>query len=271
MPPAILNADEIAGKFSESLRVLAKLQGFSERTVTLAEAGVVLKSVAGKTKVTNPEKIAIRARKRVLKKLGLTQADRESPSINAGSRGPAGRVWWKTKNGLFQLAGQMSDDAYSFKGAKTHFKDKDWQTIGIAVDAYSDVFPLALERANKSAGLARQAWIQIADDLGIILEDVPGKGIGIAGIKKARKAIASDGKLYQNGVGHTEYEENKSFFVTLVNRLPYWPKIQLDSVLLAILAGRAKYFQQNVDRAVFASHSATVKAYPWLKLVGAES
>src|SRR4051812_18051805 len=95
--PMILNADEIAAKFSESIRTIAKLQGFSERTVTLAEVGVVLKTCAGRTKVAKPDAITRAARLRVLRGLGFTKADGPgSVTINAGIRGHAGRVWFRT-------------------------------------------------------------------------------------------------------------------------------------------------------------------------------
>jgi hypothetical protein len=112
---------------------------------------------------------------------------------------------------------------------------------------------------------------QIADDLGIILEDVPGGGLSAAGIAKARRALTSGGKNYKNGIGTAAFEQNKNFFVTLKNSLPYNVKMGLDRVLLGVLAGRAIKFQENVRRDVFASHAETVRAYPWLKLLGAEA
>lgn len=279
--PAILNADEIAAKFSESLRVLSKLTGFSERVVTLAEAGIVLKTCAGRTKVAKPDKIEMRTRGRVLKTLGLTSGA-QTVTINSGQRGQPGRVWAlvggneKTsakrtgKRSSFQLAGQMSDDAQKFTPTKYHLTDTRWAQVRDATSEYGTALRRALPIAKQSAGLARQAWIQIADELGIILEDIPGAGASAAAIKKARASIASDGKLYQNGAGMTEYQEAKSFVVTLINRLPYWQKIKMDSVLLGVIAGRVGKYEQSVARAVFASHAETVKAYPWLKLLGAE-
>ena len=111
--------------------------------------------------------------------------------------------------------------------------------------------------------------MQIADDLGIILEDVPGGGASASAIAKARAALASNGRSYINGVGTPAYVENKSFVATMKNSLPYNVKAGLDRVLVSTLAGRAKFFQQNVARGVFASQAETVKKYPWLKLLGA--
>lgn len=268
--PAILNAEEIGQKLSESFRVLAKLQGFSERTVVLAEVGVVLKTCVLRTKVAKPDIIAIRVRHQVLRGLDLTQSTGpESVTINTGQRGFAGRVWWRTKNDRFQLAGQLSDDAQTFTPSRYHFKKGNWIDIQEAAQDAAIGVKRALPLALGSANLARQSWVQMADDLGLILEDIPGGASGAA-IAKARRAIASNGRTYRNGIGTEQYEQNKSYLATLTNQLPYWPKINLDTILAAVLAGRAKFFEQNVQREVFASHANTVRAYPWLKLVGAE-
>lgn len=280
--PALLNADEIAAKFSESLRTIAKLQGFSEQTVTLAECGVILKSCAYRTKVAKPDATLLRTRTRVLRDAGLTKGNL-TITINTGARGAAGRVWALVGDGpkkgasakanrrAFLLAGQMSDDAQKFTPTKFHFKNQRWWDIKFSTDEYSDKFRRALPLAKQSAGLARQSWVQIADDLGLILEDIPGGDpLSTAAIAKARAAIASNGRTYANGTAGQAYEANKSFFATLKNSLPYNVKAGLDRIMLGVLAGRAKFFEQNVERQVFASHSATVKAYPWLKLLGAE-
>lgn len=279
--PAILNTAEITAKFSESLRTLAKLQGFSEQTVTLAEVGVVLKSCAYRTKVAKPDATVARTRGRVLRSAGLTSG-KLTITINTGSRGAAGRVWALVGDGpkkgasakanrrSFLVAGQMSDDAQTFTPSKYHFKNSRWWDVKFSTDEYSEKFRQALPAAKQSAGLARQSWVQISDDLGLILEDIPGGDpLSGAAIAKARQAIASNGRTYANGIGTSEYQEHKSYVATLKNSLPYNIALGLDRVLVGVLAGRAKFFEENVKRGVFASHTATVKAYPWLKLVGA--
>lgn len=267
--PAIMNADEIGERLSESIRALARLQGFSEQTVTLAECGVILKTCAGRTKVAKPEGIARGARLHTLRKLGFTKSNGpESITINAGIRGMHGRVWFRTKKDKWQLGGQMSDDGQRFTPSKYHFKFGDFIDIKEAASDYGLAIRTAMPAAQKSAGLARQSWVQIADDLGIILEDVPGGGASPAAIAKARAALASNGRAYVNGIGSSAYVENKSFVASLKNSLPYNVKAGLDQVLISTLAGRAKFFAQNVARGVFDSQAETVKKYPWLKLMG---
>lgn len=268
--PAIMNADEIGAKLSESIATLAKLQGFSEQTVTLAECGVILKTCVGRTKVAKPQAIERGARLATLKRLDLTRsAGPESVTINAGIRGPHGRVWFRTKKDKFQLGGQVSDDGQKFTPSKYHFKFENFIDIKEAANDYGLAIRRAMPAAQKAAGLARQSWVQIADDLGIILEDVPGGGASAAAIAKARTALASNGQSYVNGIGTPAYVENKSFVATMKNSLPYNVKAGLDSILTSTLAGRAKFFEQNVARGVFNSQAETVKKYPWLKLLGA--
>lgn len=287
MMPRITNAEQVARDFSESLRTVAKLKGFSERTVTIGEVGTILRACVGKTKIADPQKADIRSRQKALKSLHLTtgSASGNYVSVNSGLRGPAGFVWFKTdgphprskvKGGAkitgrrFQLAGRIPPNGGAFDPGKFHFKPADWFAIQAAAFDASAAIQKAVPLGRASAGLAAQSWVQMGDDLGIALEDFPG-GASSSKLAKARAAIASNGRVYTNGIGTEQYEENKSYFATLINQLPYWPKIQLDTVMLTVLAGRAKYFQQNVARAVFASHAETVRAYPWMKLVGEEA
>ena len=51
MITAKLDATEVMRQYSSALRRLASLTGFSQSTVLRAEAGVILKQWAGKTKV----------------------------------------------------------------------------------------------------------------------------------------------------------------------------------------------------------------------------
>lgn len=269
MGAAILNADEIGAKFSESIRTLSKLTGFSERTVTLAECGIVLKTCAGRTKVAAPKTIDVRAQVRALRTLGLTggASNREANvSINAGLRGPYGKVFLRKKDGV----GWRRTHNAGFQVINRHYKKGDWIDIQEAIADANREMDKARRAGQQSAGLSRQSWVQMADDLGITLEDVPGGGISAAGLKKARAAMASNGKVYANGYASATDDPGRAFYATLTNRLPYWPKLHFDSILAGVIAGRAKFFQQNVERAVFASYAETVRKYPWLRLVGAE-
>jgi hypothetical protein len=271
MGAKILNAEQIAADMSASLRALAKLTGFSERTVTLAECGVILKTCVGRTKVATPEKIGVRVRLKTSRLFELSGKGKGEGvhqfSVNAGRRGPRGRMWRHTINGKFQLVGQFSDDAQTFRQTRYHLKPIDQMDLKESVFGYSTEIKRKMPLALKSASLARQSWVQIADDLGIALETIPGGGASPAAIAKARAAIASNGQSYTNGIGTAEFEANKKFLARLTNQLPYWPSIQLDTLLLSVIQGRTKFFQQNVARAVLASHAQTVKAYPWIKLL----
>ncbi|HYD85636.1 MAG TPA: hypothetical protein VEA63_16325 [Opitutus sp.] len=275
MGPTILNADEVAAQLSQSIVTLAKLTGFSERTVTLAECGAILKACVGKTKVAAPGEIRSRVRTKVFRHVGVTSGQ-QSVTINTGARGTYGRVWSYVKNPAnprpasrrdWLLVGQLSDDGQRFTPAK--YRVRRWSDVIDLTQEVARELKKAVPPALASAGLARQSWVQIADDLGIILEDIPGGSVSAAAIAKARKAIASNGRTYTNGIGTMAYEENKSFLAKLVNQLPYNTRAKLDLTLASVMAGRARYFAENVNRQVLASHAATVRAYPWMKLLGA--
>lgn len=281
--PALTNTDEIAKKFAESLRTIAKLQGFSEQTVTLAEVGVVLKTAAGRTKVTDPALVTRKAMRLAYRRARYTvygsdvlnsnkgATEPGVASINLGIKGAYGVVWYKTrpeKRRANNTGPKHFQRVFNSNFTRTgwHINDPDWVTAEKLVGIFKALLPEERARGEKSVGLGRQVWVQMADDLGIRLEEVKGGGtLSAAGIAKARAAIASTGKAYRNGAGTGEYKADESFFAKLVCTYPYWQKLKFDVTILSVMQGRAQYFQQNVNREVFASHAATVKAYPWMK------
>ncbi len=264
----VINGPEVAAKLSAGIKDIARLTGFSERAVTLAEAASILKSCAGRTKTAKPSQIDIRTRVKVLHALGLTKTNTNAGrnvTINAGRRGIAGMTWVKTVNNKWRLAGVQSFDADKFTPNNRHWKNKDWADIQDALQDSGAGIRRALPMGRQAAGLARQSWIQIADDLGIRLEDVPGGGASPAALAKARLAMSSSGKYYVNGLAAEQEQKAKSYFVTLINRLPYHTKAGLDMVLAGVLAGRVGLYKRTFADGAFKSISAAAHNYPWMK------
>lgn len=268
----IINGPEVTAKLAFALKDIARLTGFSEKQVTLGEAGQILKTWAGRTKVAKRETIDLRARKRVLRDFHLTQAKSVGDvSINSGVRGHPGMVWMRTegKRGRgrpFRLAGKMDFRNFQFKPANYHWKNDDWATILSETDGLDGPMRRAQELGRASAGLARQSVIQIADNLGIKLESISGGGISAAGIAKARRAMASNGTQYINGTAQqTEEKEAGRYFVTLIEGLPYWAKIGMDRTLAGVLAGRVGLYRRNFANGAFKSVKSASRNYPWIR------
>jgi hypothetical protein len=259
-------------KFSESGRVISAAIGASVELWARAEAGVILKTWAGRTKVATAAGTTTRARKRALRGMGLTGQGGAlvDVTINAGVKGPYGRVFLRTKDGHWRRtheAGFRPVNGYRGQSTGDHYSTYHWLSIKSAIAEAKIVTAKAVKEALKSIGLARQSIIQIADELGIRLENVKGGGsLSSAGIAKARAALAANGTWHRNGVGYTQ-KTAEEFSLTLVNRYPKLGKVGMDRVFIGVIAGRMKYFQKNLEEGVFLSAKNTARAYPYLEVL----
>lgn len=269
---AVLSVDSRG--FSRALEEMSRTTGLALRKIIIAEAGSILKACAGDTKVATEKTVTQKAINRTLGKtgLGLTKAnDPGDISINTGARGTFGRVWVRSpaqRRGSgkpFRLAGTIGERTLSFSPERYHWRRPAWTDITEAVADAAYQLAKVIPAAKKSIGLARQSWVQIADSLGIRLESVPGGRISASAIAKARAAIASTGRPYTNGLGR-RHDEAQSFFVTLVNRLPYGTRIGLDRILAKNINGRVRYFHENMRRGVFDHLSTIARKYPGLDI-----
>lgn len=235
------------------------------RTVIRAEAGSILKGCAGDTKVSTFTRTDARSLKALVGPRGLELTKGSTPgdvTVNAGVRGPFGRVWVKSApNGRgtgrgYRMAGQISRNG-TFKPENYHWRTPNWTDITEAVQDVAADIKRYLDQGRRAIGLGRQSWVQIADDIGIRLESVPG------GIAKARAAIAVTRQFHKNGLAR-EYGENREFFITLVNRLPYGRSKKLNEILVKNINARRRYFEENLSRGVFDRLHTIARAYPGL-------
>ena len=261
-----VDASEVMLKYRLAFARLKALPGFDQKAILRAEAGVIIKTWAGRTKVTTEQKAERRMRSAVAWRLSMhkTSFNPYGITVNDGSRrGTEGLIWFRTRNGKFQNVGAIYSGGF-FSANNIHYKDSDWERILEGVTSYTR---LMLERRPKvmaSRALARQSVIQIADTLGIDLTSVEGGGsLSSAGIAKARAAIASNGSSYQNGTGQEEGDLIR-YHVDLINRLPFNSKLGMDATLVGVVAGRAGYIQRSYERGAFDSMKRVAAAFPEL-------
>jgi hypothetical protein len=246
--------------FDRAMSALIAAAPVSMKRVLRAEAGSILKACAGRTKVASATSITTNERLRIVKDLGFNGGNREGDIyINAGIRGDFGKVWRRTRG----RKGFQQTHAANFKVLNRHFGKGAWIDLQEAVADFKIQANKRVPLAKKSAGLARQSWVQIADSLGIALELVPGGGISGAGLAKARAALTSKGNAVQNGFSNEEARQ-QGFLIRLMNRLPYGRQAGLDLVLQTVISGRAAYFAQNLARGVFGDQKKLLRAYPGL-------
>lgn len=279
MPIAVkFDTRDMLYAYSRSLRRLALIPGFSQMEILRAEAGSILKTWAGRTKVSTLKETDRRTRLRAIRQLGYTKApDRGDVTVNAGFRpAPFGRVWIRVRNGggrkNFILAMGPDFSAPSgrrgynavFNKYRTNPSPTTMRWIANVNDAVEDVqsiLPRRLAEGRRAIGLSRQSVVQIADKLGIDLLSVRGQGASAAAITKARAAMATNGRRYQNGSGY-QFDRADTSFIDLINRLPYGHKIGMDSTLLRILAGRAKFIETSYQKGAMDSLKGVARAFP---------
>ena len=253
-------------------RMLAQLVAYSPvsvRDTLRAEAGSILKTCAGRTKVAKPARAEIDARRMALRKGDAKTDNAERVSVTIGMRdaGAYGKVWRLTGRnpGSRDVFKVQQTHGPNFAPLNRHYGEESWREIQRVVARFVGALKMARPAIKGAAGLARQSWIQIADDIGIRLEDVPGGTISAAGLAKARRAIATNGRSYKSGEAR-ELGEARRFTIRLTNNLPYGRKISLDRVLVGAIQGRVKFFERNVALGVFKSLEKTLKAYPGVRL-----
>jgi hypothetical protein len=267
------DATPAARAYTSAFRRLWEMPGFDPRAALIAEAGVILKTWAGRTKVGDPARAIIRARSRAAKASGVSKHGSVlyGVTVNTGRTGGIpGNVWLRTRRGKYSMAGVVSDSG-GVRFSWLHHGKEEWEELQERTQLYARNLVGELKYATKSVGLARQSVIQIADDLGIDIAQVKGGGtLSAAGIAKARAAIASNGRAYRNGTGLSGGDKGKSF-VELINRLPYNQKLGMDRTLAGVLAGRAKFIQTSYEKGALASFSTAQRAFPEIFRVSSSS
>lgn len=261
-----------------ALRAIAGATGASAREVVTGFAGVILKTCAGNTKVAPAEKTVIRSQKRLIRDLGLSGGKNSGAfdivTINAGVKADFGRAFLRTTSGFWRRTHDANFKpvaGWPSKGRTKpgdHYSDYEWLVLRSAIQTVRARLQAARAAGKRAAGLARQSWVQIADTLGIRLEDVRGGGrLSAAGIAKARAAMASNGQRYQNGLSREEQKQG-AFLITLINRYPEKAKrgrpLGLDATLRRAMLGQVSYFERNLELGVFNSIEKTARAYPFI-------
>lgn len=112
-----------------------------------------------------------------------------------------------------------------------------------------------INRARAARGLARQSWLQIANELGIKI-NAPGY---------VATAIAKTGKTYKNVTTSTKVSKNK-IEIRISNGQPTVNATGGARALQRAIQGRIKFFEKNASLSVFADIKKIAKAYPGLKI-----
>ncbi len=234
---------------------LARLTGLPKRQIVLAEVGSILKACAADTKVAAPDDVKKGATLRALRGSGLTRG--RSITINAGVRGPFGRVFVKKRTGF----GYRRTHDEGFKPLNQHYRDQDWEFLKNAVQLARNKIARARAKAAPSAALARGSWVRMADAAGIRLENVPGGRLSDDAIAKARAATARNGAEVNNGSAIIT-DSPQAFFVTVINRYPGGGFLKFENMLAAKVSGRARFLATAVRKGFDGSAKDMARLFP---------
>jgi hypothetical protein len=267
-------------KLPTALRAIAGAAGASALDVLRGEAGVILKACAAGTSIATADRADKRSRLRYLRDQQLTGRNGMMPvTVTAGAKKGSeyGRVflrtatggWRRTHDAVFRPVAGIPSSGRKKPG--DHYREHDWLLLRSTIATVRGGITAARTAGRKTIGLGRQSWVQIADTLGIRLEDVRGgsffgKSISGSAIAKARAAVASNGQSYSNGLGTLERTQYETI-ITLLNRYPAGHRTGMDRILQSAIVSRVRYFEKNMELGVFNAIEKTVRAYPYLQVL----
>lgn len=243
--------------FAAGVNYMARLTGLNKRQIVLSEVGSILKACAADTKVAAPEVVARGATLRALRGLALTRGGQFT--VNAGVRGPLGRVFMMKRGG--KGAGYRRTHDEGFKPLNQHYRDSDWLALKQTVEIAKAKIRRAKAKAAPTAALARGSWVRMGDAVGIRLEDVPGGRLSPAAIGKARAATARNGAERNNGGGFVT-NSPQAFFATVINRYPGGDRLKFQTLLAAKVSGRALFMARAVKKGFDGSAQDMARLFP---------
>lgn len=261
-------ATEDLRKFSTVGRAIADAAEITMEQWIEIEAGAVTKEWAELVSVSSEDSARFRSRSKTAADESLQNSETHGGTVNTGGKGGSpGLVWIRTKGKRakkgFSLAGTV-DDSGRLTFAWRHYKTETWAKISSAVAAYAEKLGKAIPAGQKAIGLARGSVVQIADSLGILLENVKAGNLSSAAIAQAREARPSDGSFHQNGRGIREKGEG-TFFIELINSYPALHEAGIDTALDVIVARRLTQAQSTLNAALSKNLAYLQRQFPYLK------
>jgi|GEM_PF-6769335 len=170
----------------------------------------------------------------------VTESQRAALRVRAARSGRGGKVWVIMENAIHPGAGMLR----RFQ-ALDNFRQADvkGRLRGL------------LDAALRARGLARNSWLQIAQKLGITLNNVTGG-------QQVAVARPSSGASYQPANGSARYEGPGKLYYELANSYPFSRfKINGASILSWAIQGEMGYFRNNFRHGVFSDLQAIAKKY----------
>jgi hypothetical protein len=159
-----------------------------------------------------------------------------------------GRTWW---------VGRSKSGKRTFYNVSHRLPDRVWAEYINEEQHRATELRQFIPKAKGARGLAKRSWLQIADELGIPLADVP---------DYVRKARPSSGREFINGAGKL-FRQTDAIFIEIANDYPALVNsnrsgLQGVRILQSAIDGRIQGFETNLAKGLFDNLAARAKKYP---------
>ncbi len=245
--------------FQNMVNELSRLSGKSFAHVLVHQVGALLKVCLRKTAAASAASIV----KRITSNRGTT-------GFVEFASGEVVSFWRKADTQMFldtsnfvpakgqkppRLIGNKSwHDMGGEGGMPRHWSDERWGRYIALMGQAADIISGRLSAAKKARGISKQSWLQIAADLGLVL-DAPAY---------VRNAAPSNGKTYKNGTAR-KLLAAASMLIEIRNDHPVINAMRRPSgqeILQGAIRTRLKAFEYETKKGVFADMATRAKRYP---------
>lgn len=245
------------------LRQISTMTRRPMREVTTAEALSILQTCLDRTEITPASKIKDKLKTKFNQysatgKFG-TRSDGSFPKITSCSRN--GNVWLglpRPSSGAFSKTRGRRGGGVWYLASKNYLRDQDWNTFQeLTRDQLKDLKKLTTEWIARR-GLPKATWYFAGEALG-------------AALKASAVVIKSTlrGRAPKELGTAVKKETSEGFTITVRNSSIASMRKDAEGILQRAVAGRAKYFQKNLEKGVFDSMKNVERAYPNLVKVRA--
>ena len=236
--------------FKEVCDELAKISGKTFSQVVKVQAGLILKRMVKVTPAADVAKIRKRSRQIANLERGYIKNKDGTEVILSGSRNP-------TVKFFKEASGTGGKKSFAVNDPKRRWSDARWARWKSTESRLMAALAGTEKKIMKARGLAKQAWFNIAKDLGV--EDI------VKAPAYAKRAKARTKKVYENSYGK-ETVQPELYFVTLTQRYKYLLMTKFVNELQYSVTSRLTAFKKELGRGLFEDVKRRASRYPGLFL-----
>lgn len=276
-----LNVTVNAEGLARAAEEVADKAGISQVRVLRALVAGGLKTAIERTPTQKPARVSQRARSRAGRAVVRAQQGGDAKAyqgqrpgtIRFNTRESIGRAWVMVKGRALKRSGGKSDylQNYHFLKLAEDFKPvANSPAVGAGLLSmlqfraaqFAAVLRREMELGKRAVGLAANSLVQAADALSM---DLSSFGRMTAKLRRAIKAVPSDGRARQNGAGAQRVSGDRATIV-ITNSLPWNDSIGLRGNVERALKGQEQYVAEVFRREGYPDLEAVARRHPGMKV-----